>query len=515
MGVNLGVLITDAARRAPDVDALRVEERTLTYAELNSLSDSMAHHLAGNGIEPGDRVGVMLPNVPEFAIAYYGVLKAGGVVVPMNVLLKSREVAFYLSDSGAKAMVAWGDMLDEALAGARQADVSHVLRVGGGAGATSLDEALASPVGAQPLLVQRGPDDTAVILYTSGTTGLPKGAQLTHSNLLWNAEIAAELFEFTSDDVVLGTLPLFHSFGQTCALNATMRRRATVVLIPRFEPEAVLETIEERGVTVFLGVPTMYVALLHADSAAARDLSRLRLCVSGGAAIPVEVLHGFEHQFGARVLEGYGLSETSPVASFNHLDRPSKPGSIGTPVWGTELQVVGDDGTPLPAGEVGEIIVRGHHVMRGYWKRPEDTAAAIDADGWLRTGDMARIDDEGYVFIVDRKKELIIRGGYNVYPREIEEVIYEHPSVLEVAVLGVPHAHLGEEVAAAVVARPGAQIDPAELRAWIKERVAAYRYPRHIVVVDALPKGSTGKILKRELDQSLFATDGAKPAEAR
>jgi long-chain acyl-CoA synthetase len=267
--------------------------------------------------------------------------------------------------------------------------------------------------------------------------------------------------------------------------------------------------IETERISVFLGVPTMYVGLLNAPSADGRDLRCLRLCVSGGASLPVEVLQRFERNFEVRVLEGYGLSETSPVASFNHLDRASKPGSIGTPIWGTEMRLAGEGGEAVPSGEVGEIIIRGHNVMRGYWQRPEETAAAIDAEGWLRTGDMARVDEDGYFFIVDRKKELVIRGGYNVYPREIEEVIYEHPDVLEVAVIGIPHAELGEEVAAAVVPKPGAALDPQEVIEWTKGRVAAYKYPRRVVILDELPKGPTGKILKREIDRAALAVDEA------
>jgi long-chain acyl-CoA synthetase len=429
----------------------------------------------------------MLPNVPAFAIAYYGILKAGGVVVPMNVMLKAREIGFYLEDSGATVLVSCAELGVEA----EKAGVADVVTVGGHRSA-------------RQRMARRADSDTAVLLYTSGTTGKPKGAQLTHANLLWNAQVAADLFALTADDVVLGTLPLFHSFGQTCGLNATMRAGGRLALLQRFEPELALDLIEGERATVFLGVPTMYVALLHAETAARRDLASLRLCVSGGASLPVEVLRGFEATFQARVLEGYGLSETSPVATFNHLDRPSRPGSIGTAIWGTELRIADDDGGALPPGAVGEILIRGHNVMAGYWRRPEETAAAIDADGWLRTGDMARMDDDGYVFVVDRKKELIIRGGYNVYPREVEEVLYEHPAVLEAAVLGVPHPQLGEEVAAAVVVSPGADLDPDELRAWMKDRMAAYKYPRHVALLDALPKGPTGKILKREIDRSLL-----------
>jgi long-chain acyl-CoA synthetase len=505
MGLNLAMLLAEGAIRHPDNVALRVGERTWTYAELDARAIRMAHHLRGLGVEPGDRVGLLIPNVAEFAIAYYGALRAGAAVVPMNVLLRAREIAYYLEDSGASVLIAWHEHFDVALEGAQRAGVRNVISVGGGGDSGPALQAAMAHAPAEPFMAQREPGDPAVLLYTSGTTGSPKGALLTHSNLLWNAQISIELHRIEQSDRLLGTLPLFHSFGQTCVLNAAFRSSAEVVLMARFEAEDALDLLERHAVSIFLGVPTMYVSLLNADSASRRDLSALRLCVSGGAAIPVEILHAFEARFGCRVLEGYGLSETSPVAAFNHLERPSKPGSIGTPIWGTEMRIADDDGATVPRGEVGEIFIRGHHVMAGYHGRPEATAEAIDADGWLHTGDVARMDEDGYVFIVDRKKDLIIRGGYNVYPREIEEVLYEYPDVMEAAVVGVPHAELGEEVAAAVVARPGTTIDPVALRAWIRETVAPYKYPRHVVVVDELPKGPTGKLLKREIPVELFS----------
>ena len=514
MGLNLATVLTESAKRHPDRVALKLGPYALTYADLDALSDRFAGHLAATGTQAGDRVGVMLPNVPQFAIAYYGALKAGAVVVPMNVLLKGREVAYYLRDSGAGTLVAWGGFLDEAVEGAREAQVGAVVAVAApGQDLAELPELGAVLAEARPLgdVVQRSADDVAVLLYTSGTTGSPKGAELTHSNLLWNAHLAATtLVDISADDVVLGALPLFHSFGQTCGLNATIHAGGCLALVPRFEPRAALDVLEGERVTVFQGVPTMFGALLNDDGAAARDLTALRLCLSGGAALPVEVLRGFEERFGCQVLEGYGLSETSPVASFNHPDRASKPGSIGTPIWGVEMKVVDDAGDELPTGEVGEIVIRGHNVMRGYHDRPDATAEAVSPEGWFRTGDMARVDEDGFFFIVDRKKDLIIRGGYNVYPREIEEVLYEHPAVVEAAVVGIPHTDLGEEVAALVVTRADADIDPDALRAWVKDRVAAYKYPRTIAFVAELPKGPTGKILKREIDTATLTGERAE-----
>jgi long-chain acyl-CoA synthetase len=503
MGLNLAVLLDDAGRRHPDRPAVKLGDLTLNYALLDGAARRVAGGLREAGIEPGDRVALMVPNVPQFPILYYGALRAGATVVPLNVLLKEREVAYYLSDSGASVLFAWEGFLEQARAGAREAGVERVWAVtmpdSSGGDLPTFNDLLAS----EPFedTVQRDPDDAAVLLYTSGTEGAPKGATLTHSTMLWNAEVSATtVIELTPEDVIFGGLPLFHSFGQTAAMNTAIRSGACLALLPRFEPEAALDLLEGAACTVFEGVPTMFNALLNAESAQRRDLSKLRLCVSGGASIAVEVLRGFEQTFGCQVLEGYGLSETSPVASFNHPDRPSKPGSIGTPIWGVEMRVVGDDGAPRPPGEIGEIVIRGHNVMKGYWNRPDDTAQAIDERGWLRTGDMARVDEDGFFFIVDRKKDLIIRGGYNIYPREVEEILYEHPATLEAAVIGIPHAELGEEVCAIVVLKSGESVEPAELQAYVKERIAAYKYPRQVLIADALPKGPTGKILKREID---------------
>ena len=378
--------------------------------------------MKSKGLEPGDRVGLMMPNVPYFPAIYFGILRAGGVVVPMNVLLKGREVAFYLEDPGAKIVFAWGDFAEAAEEGAEKAGTDVILVKPG-----EFEKLLAEQ---EPVadVADRSGEDTAVILYTSGTTGKPKGAELTHANLYKNsAGVSEKLGELSDEDVLLGALPLFHSFGQTCTMNSAVFVGATVTMLPRFDPEKALEIIDRDKVTIFQGVPTMYNAMLHCESADGADCSSLRTCMSGGAAMPAELMRAFEEKFGCIILEGYGLSETSPVASFNHPDRERKPGSIGTPIEGVEMQVWDDDGNELPQGEVGEIVVRGHNIMKGYWNRPEDNKEAITKEGWFRSGDMAKMDEDGYFFIVDRKKDLIIRGGYNVYPREIEEVLYEHP----------------------------------------------------------------------------------------
>jgi long-chain acyl-CoA synthetase len=490
--MNLATILTDSAAREPENTAIRLDDIDLSYAAL----DGATAHLAGlaheHGLEPGDRVGIMLPNVPYFPVCYYGTLRAGGTVVPMNVLLKQREVAFYLSDSGARLLFAWEGFAADATAGAEQAGAECVLVKPGEF------EQLVGAAAPRAEVVERADDDTAVILYTSGTTGTPKGAELTHANLKSNCEASGHLFGLGSEAVTLGGLPLFHSFGQTCGMNATIVGGGTLTLVPRFEPAKALEVIERDRVNVFEGVPTMYSAMLHCPDRERFDISTLQLCASGGSAMPVELLRGFEQAFSCKVLEGYGLSETSPVASFNHADRERKPGSIGTPIEGVEMKLVDDDDHDVPAGGVGEIVIRGANVMKGYWQRPEATAEAMRG-GWFHSGDLATIDEDGYFFIVDRKKDMIIRGGYNVYPREIEEVLYEHPAVLEAAVIGVPHDEYGEEVAAAIALKPGTQASPEELREFAKERVAAYKYPREVWLLEDLPKGPTGKILKREI----------------
>jgi long-chain acyl-CoA synthetase len=491
--MNLASLLTDSAARDGDHVAIRLDYIEVTYSQLDGASAHIVGLLRDHGFEPGDRIGIMLPNVPYFPVVYYGVLRAGGIVVPMNVLLRKREVAFYLEDSGAKLLFAWEGFADDAQAGAEQAGADCILVAPG-----EFEHAVgaADPVSE---VADVDDDDTAVILYTSGTTGTPKGAELTHANLARNAMAMRDVFGFGSDAVTLGALPLFHSFGQTCSLNATIAGGGTLTLIPRFDPGKALEIIQRDKVTVFQGVPTMYGAMLHHPGHESFDTSSVELSASGGSAMPVELMRGFEDAFGCKVLEGYGLSESSPVASFNHPDRERKPGSIGTPIKGVEMKVVDDDGAEVAQGEVGEIVIKGHNVMKGYWQREDATAEAI-RDGWLHSGDIGKVDEDGYFFIVDRKKDMIIRGGYNVYPREIEEVLYEHPAVREAAVLGIPHDEYGEEVAAAVALKDGADASPDELREFVKGQVAAYKYPRRIWFVDDLPKGPTGKILKREIE---------------
>ena len=492
---NLADALSKTAGQHPGAIAIKLDEVELPYAALEGMAAHIAGLLVEKGVEPGDRVGIMLPNVPYFPAIYYGILKAGAAVVPMNVLLKGREASFYLTDSGAKQFFAWEGFAEEAQIAADEAGVPLTVVTPG-----EFEQVIAeaAPLGEN---VPREDDDTCVILYTSGTTGTPKGAELSHANIGSNVATNVEMFGFTPDDVIFGGLPLFHSFGQTCAMNAAVASGATVTLLPRFDAPKAIEIIDRDKVTVFMGVPTMYVGLLHDPSLEKVDASSLRYCVSGGASLPVEVLSAVEAKLDARLLEGYGLSETSPVSSFNVPSKPSKPGSIGTPIEGVEMKLVDDDGNDVPDGTdaPGEIAIKGPNIMKGYWNRPDATAEVMRGD-WFLSGDIGKRDDEGYYFIVDRKKEMIIRGGYNVYPREIEEVLYEHPAVMEAAVIGVPDETHGEEIAAAIGFKPGESATADEIQAFVKERVAAYKYPRHIWFVDELPKTATGKILKREIE---------------
>ncbi|MBA3420509.1 MAG: long-chain fatty acid--CoA ligase [Thermoleophilaceae bacterium] len=494
MGTNLATLLTDTAERHGDGIALKLDDAEVSYRFLDEGSARVAGLLAEHGFELGDRVGIMLPNVPYFAFVYYGVLRAGGVVVPVNPLLKGREVGFYLEDSGAKIIFAWHGFQDEATEGANEAGADLI------AVAPGEFENLVQHADPIHDVVDVEGDDTAVLLYTSGTTGSPKGAELTHSNLRRNVEVTLKtLIQIDENDTLLGALPLFHSFGQTCGLNCGVAAGARLTLIPRFDPDKALEIVQRDEVTIFEGVPTMYTAMLHSDTKDEVDLSSLRLCVSGGSAMPGEVMRSFEQQFGCKVLEGYGLSETSPVASFNHPDRERKEGSIGTPIEGVEMKVVDEDRNEVARGEVGEIAIKGHNIMKGYWNRADATEEAI-VDGWFHTGDMAYVDEDGFFFIVDRKKDMVIRGGYNVYPREIEEVLYEHEAVAECAVMGVPDEQMGEEVVAAVVLKSGQDASEDDLREFVREQVAGYKYPRRIWFEDELPKGPTGKILKKDIE---------------
>ncbi len=505
MALNLAVLLEESARERPDKPALVFEDHTLDYAGLRDAAKRFANALVSLGVGSGDKVGIMVPNVPRFVVAYYGTLYAGATVVPLNVLLQGPEVAYHLDDSGAAVLVAWEGLLKAARKGydaAENCERLIVVEEPGGDGAPEGTIGFDGLLDDQPPefdMAQTMPDETAVIIYTSGTTGRPKGAELTHFNLFFNAVYKADkLLKLREDDVGIAVLPLFHIFGQTTVMNAGIYAGNTIAMVPRFEPETALETIRRTGVTVFAGVPTMYQYLLRHPSAEDYDTSSLRLGVSGGASMPVEVLKSFEERFGVVILEGYGLSETSPGVCFNRSVEERKVGSIGIPFWGVEMRIFDENDEEVAPGERGELVVRGHNVMKGYHNRPEATAEALRG-GWFHTGDIATMDEDGYYFIVDRVKDMVVRGGYNVYPREVEEAIYEHPGVAEVAVVGVPHEELGEEVIAVVAMKEGASASEEQISNFAKERVASYKYPRRVVFVEELPKNATGKVLKREL----------------
>jgi len=494
MYLNLASILQGSADlRGPHM-ALRLGERSLSYAQLDRAARGVAAGLRARGIEPGTRVAIMLPNLPEFTMAYFGVLYAGGTVVPLNVLLSGPEVQYHLEDSEAALLFAHPLFAEPARSGAAAAGVEVVWAREGGddtVEALAVSEPLRDPY---PTLAT----DTAVILYTSGTTGKPKGAELTHSNLFVNCSVVLpKLLPLGSEDVALATLPLFHSFGQTVIQNGMIAAGGTFTLLPRFGPAEAFELMERDRVTLFAGVPTMYFALLHHEPERSYDLSALRYCMAGGAPLPVEVMNAFEEKFGLNVLEGYGLSETSPVASFNMLDRPRRAGSIGYPVWGVEMAILDEQDRPVADGERGEICIRGHNVMKGYLKRPDATKEAL-RNGWFHSGDIGVRSPDGSYEIVDRVKDMIIRGGFNVYPREVEEVLYGHDAIVEAAVIGVPHESHGEEVKAVVVSTDP-QLRAEDLIAWCKQRLAAYKYPRIVEFSESLPKGATGKILKREL----------------
>jgi long-chain acyl-CoA synthetase len=512
--LNLAVLLEESARQKPQHTAVIFNDIKLSYAQVNGAANQVANGLLKLGIRPGDKVALSCPNLPYFPIIYYGILKTGAVVVPLNVLLKGREIAYHLQDSDAKIYFCFEGTADLPMGrfgyeGFQETETcEHFFLI-------TANPAAPSPIEETKTLgmlmanqspafdtVQTDSSDTAVILYTSGTTGRPKGAELTHSNMVLNARLADTMYRKDQNDVHLITLPLFHSFGQTVQMNSGFYNGATLSLLPRFDAEAALGIMERDNVTIFAGVPTMYWAILNCPNADKYDLEKigrnLRLACSGGAAMPVELMKTFNEKFNVKILEGYGLSETSPVATFNSLDRERKPGSVGLPVWGVQVRIVDPNDNDVPGGELGEIVIKGHNIMKGYYKKPEATAETM-RNGWFHSGDIGRMDEDGYIYITDRVKDLIIRGGFNVYPREVEEVMMTHPAVSLAAVLGMPHEALGEEVKAFVILKDGQSVTEEELIAWCKENMAAYKYPRQIEFRQSLPMTATGKILKREL----------------
>jgi long-chain acyl-CoA synthetase len=501
---NLATILRETAAATPDAPAYRAGGSVGSYRELDEQSDRFAAGLAEAGLVPGQVVAIQLPNIPQFLITYFGALKAGMVVLPANPLLKAAELEHQLTDSGASIMIGLGGMHAEAAKACELTGLPLYLVADPAAlpdGTRPLTELMSAPLAGPGDIWPGNADDTAVLIYTSGTTGKPKGAELTHFLLYMNCTISGQLFGARPDDVTLAVLPFFHVFGLSSVINVTVRYGGCLSVVPRFEPGAVLDAISNDRCSVICGVPTMLHALAQVD-VSGRDLSRLRVAVSGGSSLPEEVMRTFEAKYGVEVLEGYGLSETGSTTSFN---RPGdrKPLSVGKPIWGVQMRVADTADQALPSGQdqIGEIQIRGHNVMKGYRNRPDATASAL-AGGWLHTGDLGYADDDGFYFIVDRTKDLVIRGGYNVYPREIEEVLYAHPGILEAAVIGKPDDRLGEEVVAVVVLNPGAELSEQEVIDYSKERLAAYKYPREVRFRAELPKGPSGKILKIELRES-------------
>ena len=518
--LNLASIISHHARLAPQKEAIVWNDVRLTFAELDAMSNRVANALTEMGIGYGDKVALNCTNLPFFPIVYYGIMKTGAVVVPICVLFKPREIAYHLRDSDAKAIFVYEGTDELPLLQSTKTAFDEVETCDHLVVMTN-DLAGASPVPGHKTLTQitadksdifeiypTRPDDTCAILYTSGTTGQPKGAELTHLNLWsnvvtgWMIHLPVLNFTDGQQKTVLVTLPLFHTTGQTVQMNTNLYGGNRVVLLPRFDAKNTLDTMVREKVNFWVGVPTMFWSLLKYAEENDYDISRIaenmKVCTSGGAPMPVEVMREFQEKFGVRVMEGYGLSETSPLATFNHFEKPSKPGTVGQPIFGVDVRCFDENDREVPRGVRGEVVIRGTNVMKGYYKRPEATAEAF-RNGWFHTGDIGIFDDEGYLAIVDRKKDMILRGGYNIYPRELEEVIITHPAISLCAVIGVRDDRLGEEVKAYVVLKQNAQPTELEFIEWCKTQIAANKYPRHVEFRDELPVGGTGKIFKRAL----------------
>ncbi|WP_345471153.1 long-chain fatty acid--CoA ligase [Glutamicibacter ectropisis] len=501
--LSVAAILAEGATRHPELTAITMNGSSTSYRELWEQTKAYAGALQERGISEGDRVAVLIPNVTDFARVYYAILSLGATVVPIHALLKAREISYVLEDAEVKLLICAAPLLAEGAGGAKNSSVPLLTVMNPEAQADNRLEDLAASATPITTYLPRHPEDIATILYTSGTTGKPKGALGTHLALLEQTHTnLLSTMEIRRGDKLFGGLPLFHTFGQTCVLNTGLRAGAEVVLLPKFSAESALELVLEADIDVFFGVPTMYVALLEAGAQREGKPTKLRYAISGGASLPLSVLTAFEERFGSRIYEGYGLTETSPVACFNHVGREPRPGTVGTPVWGVEVEIA-DPAYPqeirlLPRGELGELVVRGHNLFSGYLNREEATAEAV-VDGWFRTGDLGTKDEEDYLRILDRTKDMILRNGYNVYPREIEEVLTSHPDVSNAAVYGVPDEKHGQEIVASVTLKAGSTLSVDELSDWAKEQMAAYKYPRHIQIVQEFPLGPSGKVLKREL----------------
>jgi len=502
--VNIVSRVWAHADTEPDRVAVR-SPRTITFEQLRATNRRVAGAVRAAGLQPLDRVLFIAPTIPEFPEVYYGLHAAGVTVTTMNVMSTVPEIDYVLDDCDASLVIAWHECADAARVAAGQRGLPF-WQIDPGVG-----------IDAEPLAQahEHAPDDTAIILYTSGTTGRPKGAELTASNLVDTVDSFIPVLELSGDDRFGTALPLFHVFGQAVCMNTALAVGSSFSLLSPFDPVKMLEMVRTDRLTTLSGVPTMWNAMLHAQGDfTAEDFGSLRMASSGGASLPVEVIRAFSERFGCSILEGYGLTETTGAATFNDLHREQRTGTTGPALPGTVVEVRDSTGAVLPAGEVGEVFIKGPTVMKGYWNRPEATASEL-VDGWLKTGDLGSLDADGYLTIVDRVKDLVIRGGYNVYPREVEEVLYEHPAIVEVAVVGIPDDHYGEEIAAVIALAPGHEVTGEELRAWAKERLSAYKVPRVYSFVDTLPKGATGKIQKRAIDKDALLDIARTAARAR
>ncbi len=522
--LNLASIVSHHASLAPQREAIVWEDIRMSYGELDRLSNQVAHALVEMSIGHGDKVALVCPNLAAFPIVYYGILKAGAVVVPLNVLFTPRDFEYHLTDSDAKAVFVFegtnelpmGERVRAAFEKVAACEHLVVLpKCAGGASSIAGYPTLVDVTADRPdsfEMYPTRPDDTCAILYTSGTTGQPKGAELTHLNLwsnvvsTWSSHLPMLDFTDGEQKTVLITLPLFHTTGQTVQMNTNLYGGNRVVLLPRFDAKATLDAFVDERVNFWIGVPTMYWALtkyVEENEYDVRPIAEsMKVCTSGGAPMPVELMRAFEDLFHVRVLEGYGLSETSPLACFNHIEKPSKPGKVGQPIFGVDVRCFDDDDKEVDRGTRGEVVIRGTNVMKGYYKRPEATAEAF-RNGWFHTGDIGIMDEEGYLAIVDRKKDMILRGGYNVYPRELEEIIITHPAVSLCAVIGIPDERLGEEVKAYVVLKQDHDLSHEDFFTWCRTQIAANKYPRHVEFRDSLPIGGTGKIVKRVLREEI------------
>ncbi|ETP68852.1 long-chain fatty acid--CoA ligase [Planococcus glaciei CHR43] len=535
--------LTHAYEKFPDKVAIHFLGKDITYHELYDSSKRFANYLQTLGIKKGDRVSIMLPNCPQAVISFYGVLYAGGVVVMTNPLYTEREIAYQMNDSGAKAIVSLDILFPRISKVVKETKLENVI-------ITGIKDYLPFPKNLVYPMVQKKQygmtvkvehrginhlfteimktastevattpfdfeEDLALLQYTGGTTGSPKGVMLTHKNLISNATMCDSwLYKGTNgEETIMGIIPLFHVYGLTTVLILSVMQGNRMVLLPKFEPETALKTINKQKPTLFPGAPTLYIGLMNHPDIGKYDLSSIEACLSGSAPLPADVQEKFEKITGGKLVEGYGLTETSPVTHSNLLWGERVKGSIGMPYPDTDCKIFLPGTTdPVPNGQIGEIAIKGPQVMKGYWNRPEDTAATI-VDGWLLTGDLGYMNDEGFFFIVDRKKDMIIAGGFNIYPREIEEVLYEHEAVQECVVAGVPDAYRGETVKAYIVQKEGYNVSEEEFNTYCREHLASFKVPRIYEFRKELPKTAVGKILRRSLvDEEIAKQDEAVPS---